>query len=59
VSVLVNQGDGTFGPAIEHAAGVNPVSVTAADLNGDGALDLAVADEGLGKITVWLNDCLP
>ncbi len=59
VSVLVNQGDGTFGAAVEHPAGAGPASVAAADLNGDGAPDLVVADHDINKITVLLNDCLP
>ncbi len=44
VSVLLNVGDGTFGPATSFAAGPGPVWVSVADFNRDGKLDLAVAD---------------
>jgi hypothetical protein len=54
VSVLLNQGDGTFAPAVPYAAGDYPTKVAAADLNGDGKVDLAVAsyDE---SVSVLLN----
>jgi hypothetical protein len=44
ISVLLGNGDGTFKPAVYYAAGASPASVVAADFNGDGNLDLAVAD---------------
>jgi hypothetical protein len=46
VSVLLGNGNGTFQPAVEYAAGLYPDSIVAADFNGDGHLDLAVADAG-------------
>jgi len=44
VSILLGNGDGTFQAPSVYAAGVDPYGITAADLNGDGILDLAVAD---------------
>jgi FG-GAP-like repeat/FG-GAP repeat len=50
VAVLINDGSGTFdtssaGTAFKkYAAGKNPLAVEAADLNGDGDLDLAISD---------------
>ena len=44
VAVLLGNGDGTFKPAVYYTAGVAPVSVAAADFNGDGNLDLAVSN---------------
>jgi VCBS repeat protein len=44
VSILLGNGDGTFGAATSFGAGVQPTSVTIADLNGDSRLDLAVAN---------------
>jgi hypothetical protein len=58
VSVLLNLGNGTFAAAVNYAAGSGPYSVTAADLNGDGKPDLAVANSG-GNVSVLLNTCLP
>ena len=43
VSVLLNKGNGTFGNKTDYAAGYNPQSVVAVDLNGDGKPDLALA----------------
>ena len=42
VSVLLGNGDGTFQPKVDYATDQAPLSVTTADFNGDGKLDLAV-----------------
>jgi FG-GAP-like repeat len=45
LNILLNNGDGTFRPAVSYPCPnmeLGPVWVTAADLNGDGNLDLAV-----------------
>jgi hypothetical protein len=45
VSVLLGNGDGTFQPpSTPTSVGTNPSFVVAADLNGDGKLDLVVTD---------------
>jgi hypothetical protein len=59
VSVLMNQGDGTFAAAVNYSTGSGARSVAAADLNGDGWPDLAVANYGSGDVSVLLNTCLP
>jgi len=48
VAVLLGNGDGTFQPPLKHEAGVSgPVGpVAVGDFNGDGKLDLAVANNG-------------
>jgi hypothetical protein len=43
ISVLLGNGDGTFQPHVDYAAGMAPASVAAGDFNGDGKLDLAIA----------------
>ena len=55
VSVLLNQGNGTFAAKVEYAAGTSPYSVAAADLNGDGKPDLAIANAGSNNVSVLLN----
>jgi hypothetical protein len=57
VSVLLNNADGTgtFQTAVPYGAGTNPTAVAVADLNGDGTLDLAVADNG-GGVSVLLGN---
>jgi len=44
LSVLLGNGDGTFGPATDISVGNQPVSVAAADFNGDGKTDLALVN---------------
>src|SRR5258708_18557697 len=54
VSVLLGNGDGTFGPAVNFGAGVAPSSVAVGDFNGDGRLDLAVANGDSNNVSVLL-----
>jgi hypothetical protein len=49
LSVLFGNGDGTFGSPVAVYAGLNPLSMAAADLNGDGIIDLAVANQSSGS----------
>ncbi len=53
VSVLLNNGNGSFGAPAGYGSGTNPFSVAAGDLNGDGKIDLAVG--GTDRASVLLN----
>lgn len=44
VSILLGKGDGTFQPPVDYATGPAPDAVAVGDFNGDGRLDLAVAN---------------
>jgi hypothetical protein len=44
VSVLLGKGDGTFQLKTDYAVGQSPGALVAADLNGDGKIDIAVAN---------------
>src|SRR5207249_1542941 len=64
VSVLLNTtapGAATpsFAAKQDFATGTNPQSVTVGDLNGDGKLDLAVANVGSDTVSVLLNTTAP
>ncbi|NIQ20259.1 MAG: VCBS repeat-containing protein, partial [Gammaproteobacteria bacterium] len=53
VSVLLNQGDGTFAPAVAYEAGDFPQSVAIGDLDGVNGPDLAVANDS--DVSVLFN----
>jgi type II secretory pathway component GspD/PulD (secretin) len=56
ISIFQGNGDGTFmRPALlQLPAGFAPASLAATDLNGDGHVDLVVADQGHNSISVFL-----
>ncbi len=71
VSILLNNGDGTFANAVDYPADVSPVfpgvppcpyDVVVGDFNGDGIPDLAIADSyllgsfGAGSVSVLLGN---
>jgi hypothetical protein len=58
VSIHLGKGDGTLAPAGNYPTGAsnpNPISIAVADLNGDGRLDLAVANNNSDSIGVLLG----
>ena len=55
VSILLGNGDGTFPSEVEYAVGSNPASLAAMDFNGDGKLDLAVANSSTGTVSILLG----
>src|SRR6516162_6879564 len=46
----------SFTTRLDFGAGTTPVSVTVGDFNGDGALDLAVANENSNDVSVLLGN---
>ncbi len=56
VSISLGNGDGTFQTPVNYPAGNGPVSVVAGDFNGDGKLDLAVADNAGNNVSILLGN---
>jgi hypothetical protein len=56
VSVLLGNGDGSFRTPVKYTVGSRPVAVAAADLTGDGLLDLVAANYSSNNVSVLLND---
>lgn len=58
IMIYQGNGDGTFQTPtkIQLPAGYSPSAIAAADFNGDGHIDLAVADEGNNTVSVFLGN---
>jgi subtilisin family serine protease len=61
ISVLLNNGNGTFGPHTDYPAGRNPRGLALADLRGTGKKDIIVGDQSSdlffgGGLSVLLNN---
>jgi FG-GAP-like repeat/FG-GAP repeat/IPT/TIG domain len=56
VSILLGNGEGTFQPAVNYDAGSTPDSVAIGDFNGDGKLDLVVANHLGATVSVLLGN---
>jgi len=55
ISILLSDGDGTYASPVNYDAGDGPKSVTSGDLDGDGDLDLAVANYLSNNISIFLG----
>ena len=57
-SITLNRAEAVslFNPAVNYGAGDDPSSVAIGDLNGDGKLDLAVANAGSDNVSVLLGN---
>jgi hypothetical protein len=56
VSILLGNGDGTFGPGVSYTTGTDSESMVAADFNGKGILDLAFVNWGGTLLSVLLGN---
>src|SRR2546428_795657 len=56
VSVLLGNGDGTFGAKVNYGTGRFPSSVAIGDVSGDGKPDLATANYASSTVSVLLGN---
>jgi FG-GAP-like repeat len=56
VSVLLSNGNGTFAAPMTMAVGDDPLAIAVGDFNGDGKIDLAVANFDSGTISILLGN---
>ena len=56
VSVLLGNGDGSFGTEVDYPVGARPLSLVAGDFNGDARTDLATADTSSNSVSVLLGE---
>ncbi|MGA2500623.1 MAG: VCBS repeat-containing protein [Tepidisphaeraceae bacterium] len=52
VSILQGNGDGSFAAKASYGTGLSSICVVAGDFNGDGKLDLAVANKGDDNVSI-------
>ena len=56
VSILLGNGDGTFGPKQDYVTGMDVREIVVGDFNRDGKLDLAVANNAAGTVSILLGN---
>ena len=56
ISILLNDGDGTFGIASQYPVANFPVSLTSGDIDNDGDIDITVANHFDDKVTIHKNN---
>jgi hypothetical protein len=55
IEIFLGNGDGTFQPGFTESVGNAPVSIAVADFNGDGRLDIAVANFSDNTLSILLQ----
>ncbi len=56
ISVLLNNGDGTYAPRVEFDTGLRPTSIAVGYIDADSHLDLVTANEQANTVSVLLGD---
>jgi hypothetical protein len=56
ISVWLGNGNGTFQPPVNYTVGVAAIEAAAGDFNGDGFLDIAVANAASSTVSVLLGN---
>ena len=53
---MLGNGDGTFAAPLTYGANAQPYGLAVADFNGDGKLDVALANQGTNSVSVLLGN---
>jgi hypothetical protein len=56
VTVLLGNGNGTFGAATDYTVGSGPHGLALLDVDGDGDLDIATANTGVNNVAILRNN---
>ena len=56
VSILLGNGDGTFGPQQEITVGLEPRGIAVLDVDGDGDMDIVNTNQGSSNVSILIND---
>ncbi|HET7370546.1 MAG TPA: FG-GAP-like repeat-containing protein [Gammaproteobacteria bacterium] len=56
ITILLNEGDGTFSAGTSDSIGTAAIAVASADLNSDGMADIVTADIGTGNVSIFLGN---
>jgi len=56
VSILLGNGDGTYGPQQEIAVGLEPRGIAVLDADGDGDMDIVNTNQGSSNVSILIND---
>jgi len=55
ITVLIGNGDGTFGNRVDYGTSDGPNAIASADFDGDGSLDIVIANYDAASVSVLLN----
>jgi hypothetical protein len=56
IAIQLGNGNGTFQPSVNYTVGSSAVEAAAGDFNGDGFLDIAVANSGSNTVSILLGN---
>jgi hypothetical protein len=55
VSILINNGNGTFAAEVQYPTGITPIAIASGDFDLDGNIDVATTNQSTSSISVLLG----